>query len=595
VRVGLNSFWWGIGVPVGGAVWARNQQKMLAALLAISAAPTPAEADAAGSGKMNLLFSMADQMRWDSLSSVNPRLSTPNLDRMAAEGVRFSTAYTSTPSCTPARAALLTGRSPWGHGMLGYGVVAKRYPHEYPRELAAAGFETHTIGKDHYGFDSTRPASGTGEASSSDGGREFAHGFAMWNLYEGTTKNGHADEYDEWFKAQPKPNMSMEAEGCWPTLDMNSWPGAAYACNESWHPTAYVGRKAVAFLESHVGAGRGEKPPFLLKISFHRPHSPYDPPQRLLDQTRPEDMGTPVVSADGWSDHFRDCDGDPAARASLDAWCGAQPAAAELLSRRAYHASIAFVDEQVGHIYGALQRTGLLRTTLWLWTADHGDAQGDHYHWRKAFPYEFAARIPMQLRWPEDVWPARLPAALPARGSTIEALVELRDIAPTLLHAAGAMPLNATHVMEGTSLLCLAGGCSGPASGGPGCTECPRAAWRAVLDLEHNVCYNVSNHWSAIVSSSPPMKYVFLAPTGEEQLFDLKVDPRETRNVAADPKHTDALVRLRAAMVGQFEREGRGPAWVKDGKLMPRPASQSYGPNYPGGPPKSDEPILEPA
>ena len=78
----------------------------------------------------NILFMMADQMRADALSCAgNPAIKTPNLDRLAAEGVRFSNAFSSTPSCTPARAAILTGLSPWYHGMLGYGTIAPRYSH----------------------------------------------------------------------------------------------------------------------------------------------------------------------------------------------------------------------------------------------------------------------------------------------------------------------------------------------------------------------------------------------------------------------------------------------------------------------------------
>ena len=84
----------------------------------------------------NILFLMADQHRGDCLGADGNRaIHTPNLDRLAVEGARFSSAYSSTPSCTPARAALLTGKSPWNHGMLGYGRVAEQYPVEKPQAL----------------------------------------------------------------------------------------------------------------------------------------------------------------------------------------------------------------------------------------------------------------------------------------------------------------------------------------------------------------------------------------------------------------------------------------------------------------------------
>jgi len=98
-----------------------------------------------------MLLLMADQHRADCLGADgNPVIHTPNLDRLAAEGARFRCAYSSTPTCTPARSALLTGLSPWRHGMLGYGRVAEKYPLEMPRALREAGYYTLGIGKMHY-------------------------------------------------------------------------------------------------------------------------------------------------------------------------------------------------------------------------------------------------------------------------------------------------------------------------------------------------------------------------------------------------------------------------------------------------------------
>ena len=104
-----------------------------------------------GTQRPNLLLLMADQFRGDALGCApNPAVRTPHLDRLAREGCLFPRAYSSTPSCTPARAALLTGMSPWGHGMLGYSRIAERYPVELPRVLARAGYRTHAIGKNHF-------------------------------------------------------------------------------------------------------------------------------------------------------------------------------------------------------------------------------------------------------------------------------------------------------------------------------------------------------------------------------------------------------------------------------------------------------------
>ena len=94
---------------------------------------------------------MADQWRADCLGAAGNRvIHTPNLDQLAASGTRFTNAYSATPTCTPARAGLLTGLAPWNHGMLRYAEVGARYPVEMPRALRDAGYYTAAIGKLHY-------------------------------------------------------------------------------------------------------------------------------------------------------------------------------------------------------------------------------------------------------------------------------------------------------------------------------------------------------------------------------------------------------------------------------------------------------------
>lgn len=101
--------------------------------------------------KPNLILIMTDQQRFDCVGAMgNPYISTPNIDALAGDGALFMNAYSSTPSSTPARAGLLTGCSPWKHGMLGYSKVAQKYPYEMPQMLKEAGYYTFGIGKMHY-------------------------------------------------------------------------------------------------------------------------------------------------------------------------------------------------------------------------------------------------------------------------------------------------------------------------------------------------------------------------------------------------------------------------------------------------------------
>jgi len=99
----------------------------------------------------NIIFIMTDQQRADALGCMgNPAVVSPNIDNIAKQGVMFINGYSSVPSCTPARAGLLTGMSPWHHGMLGYGRVARKYKYEMPEMLKEAGYYTFGIGKMHW-------------------------------------------------------------------------------------------------------------------------------------------------------------------------------------------------------------------------------------------------------------------------------------------------------------------------------------------------------------------------------------------------------------------------------------------------------------
>ncbi|XP_062510667.1 arylsulfatase-like [Corticium candelabrum] len=500
------------------------------ALLLLSVAPLSA-------AKPNILFMMADQLRADLIAAAGNNITkTPNVDRLAREGVMFRNAFSSTPTCTPARAAILTGKKPWNHGMLGYGAVAKQYPYEMPRAMAEDGYYTKSIGKDHFGWDKNL-------------NEGISHGYMDTDLYDGLTEE--FDDYDQWFN-KTNPGVNPMATG----LTWNDYRGRPYALPEYYHPTAWVGRAAVDFLDNY---NRSE--PFMLKVSFHRPHSPYDPPKRLMDIYNVSDMPAPYQGSN-WDNRFAiKYNTTP----SPGIWCGDIGLDVVKHSRQAYYGSVTFVDEWVGHILGALQQRGWLESTLILFTADHGDMIGDHYHFRKGFPYEGSAHIPMLIRWPDTMTTKNHGPVTVSRGIIREEPVELRDLFPTFLDAAASRP---SKPLDGQSLLNLLS------------DNVTDGQWREYVDLEHDVCYNVTNHWNALTDGH--MKYVFRAYFGDEQLFDLDNDPHEMTNLAGNATWEKPLELWRSRMVKQFQEEGRGPDWVSpDGKLMRRIKGQLYSPNYP--------------
>lgn len=341
------------------------------------------------------------------------------------------------------------------------------------------------------------------------------------------------------------------------------------------------------FFWVHIQANSSSAAPFLLKVSFHRPHSPYDPPKRVLDKFDPSKLPQIYVSnaSDGaWDTRFRGLPNDPSGCGpkDADAWCGLMPTNMSDISRIAYYGSVAFVDEQVGAIYSTLVESSLLENTYILWTADHGDGQGDHYHWRKGYPYEFSAHVPMLLRWPESEVPSRQ-FTLP-RGSVITPpiVTELRDVFHTVVdagHAISTVPNGAFVKEDGKSLLCLL-----VDSTGKNCDyQLNPGPWRSWIDLEHSTCYNESNHWNALTDGR--MKYIFRAFFGDEQLFNLTSDPHELDELSQRPEYAIELQLWRSRLISQFEMEGRGSDWVSNGKLQRRTQGQTYSPNYPRGPP----------
>lgn len=509
----------------------RRQVMQMGAMAATAAAVPAATAQAKGEpapmsehggNKPNVLLLMADQYRGDCLGiDGHPCIQTPNLDRLAKEGVHFGSAYTATPSCTPARAGLLTGLAPWNHGMLGYGRVAERYDNEMPRMMREAGYQTLGIGKMHWSP------------------QRNLHGFHRTILDESSREESvdFRSDYKAWFMSEA-PHLEYDATG----IGWNDYRSAVYAHPEELHPTHWTGETAVRWLE-----GYDQDEPFFLKVSFARPHSPYDAPERFWRMY--EDAGIPPAAVGEWASRYEERSDE-----SNNIWHGDMGAEQVRRSRQGYYGNVTFIDEQVGRIVKTLENRGLLDNTLIIFTADHGDMTGDHHMWRKTYAYEASARIPMVMRWPEG-----LPDA--PRGQRCSSPVELRDILPTCLSAAG-QPYDPAR-FDGGNMLSLVQGHPGP--------------WREYIDFEHDVCYGKSNHWNALANSK--WKYIFHAFDGQEQLFDLENDPGELHDLAKDGAHSKTLVEWRQRMVDHLSV--RGEKWVKNGKLQIRKERQLYSPNYP--------------
>jgi arylsulfatase len=499
-----------------------------------AAAAMQRPARSAGVSRPNILFLLTDQQRFDCAGIYgNAVIRTPNIDRIGREGAVFRSAYSSTPTCTPARSALLTGLSPWHHGMLGMTNVAQRYPLEKPRALRDAGYYTTTIGKQH--FSPMRNGHGYHRMI-------LDEHCACGNVHDPEAAIRRATEdrsdYEAWFFTQA-PTLDPHVTG----LGWNDYPAKSFALPERLHATRWTGDTAVQFLKEYR---RPE--PFFLKVSFIRPHSPYDPPERFMKQYA--DANLPVARIGKWAARYeqRNSDRD-------DIWRGKLSDGEIRGSRQGYYGSVGFVDEQIGRIFEALEQSGKLDETLIVFTSDHGDMTGDQNLWRKSYAYEPSAHIPMLMRWPTGLLSSE-------RGRTFSQPVELRDILPTFMEAAGT-PVN--REVDGRSLLSL--------------VRSSGAGWREFIDLEHNICYSPENHWNALTDAR--WKYIFHARDGEEQLFNLQRDPHELDDLAGDPKHETTLRLWRGRLVEHFAE--RGDPFCKGGKLRLRPEGMMTSPLFPKG------------
>ena len=499
----------------------KKSKLMVSAIIAWAAAGHCVSAQT----KPHILLIMTDQHRADAMGCAgNDVIKTPNLDRLAHDGYYFNNAYSACPSSTPARAGLLTGQSPWHHGMLGYGAVAEHYTYEMPQMLRDSGYFTFGIGKMHWAP------------------QNALHGFHGTLLDEsGRVESKYfCSDYRKWLNTQA-PGIDPDLTG----IGWNDHDARVYQLPEHLHPTVWTANEAVEVISNY-----GDSRPLFLKVSFARPHSPYDPPQRLLDLYADATMPAPFHGE--WSDQIGANLTDP--NKNKEAAFGQFSHEYIANSRRHYYASVTFIDEQIGRIIQTLKDRGMYDNTLIIFTSDHGDMLGDHNMWRKTYAYEGSAAIPMIIKAP-----ASMPAAI-AAGSVLEQPVELRDVLPTMLDVAGSdVPAD----MDGASMLSLVTNNNAP--------------WRKYIDFEHATCYSDRNYWVALTDGH--VKYIWFVHTGKEQLFDLDNDATESINLIDNKKYRKTLAEMRSAMIKHLEE--RGDEWVKDGQLATREKTQLYSPNYP--------------
>lgn len=482
------------------------------------------------SRRPNILLITSDQHHASALGAVNPRIRTPALDRLCREGVRFDRAYCPNPTCTPTRASIITGMYPSQHGAWSLGTKLFEHVPVVGDRFREAGYSTALIGKAHFQPLASRPGLESLECRPILRDLDFWRGFhGPWYGFESVeVARNHVAEYH----AGQHYAIWMEEKGLRNWRDyFTSWEDSPeelrrrlsqrhWSLPEPYHYNYWTSEKTIARIGEAAEAGR----PFFAWASFMDPHPPYMVPEPWASLYRPEDMEpgslTPGEHAHN-PRHFgltqeRDPDFSPywedfavhGAHSHLHD-------RSELQKDMAiYYGMVSFMDQEIGRILDALDRLGLAEDTIVVFTTDHGHFLGQHGLVAKCIHhYEDLLRIPFIVRWP-----GRAPA-----GAVSQALQNLVDLAPTFLAAAG---LDVPGVMTGVNqAACWQGGT-------------PARRW-SITENRHTL---TTMHMRTYVSERYKLTVYRSGLDGE--LFDLKEDPGEVRNLWHDPAAAELKGRL---------------------------------------------------
>jgi uncharacterized sulfatase len=437
--------------------------------------------------KMNVLFIISDDMNNDLGAYGHPFVKSPNLDKLASRSVKFDRAYCQFPWCAPSRASFMTGLRPDTTKVMDLTYHFRQgLPNvvTLPQAFMKAGYFAARVGKVyHYGNPGDIGTSGADDPASwnqvvNPAGRDKT---ALENdilIYPPTTGLGSS--------------MSLLADR---------------TGKDEEHTDGKVATEAIKLMETN------KDKPFFLAVGFYKPHCPWVAPQKWFDLCKLEDEILPPIAAN-WKSTV------PAAAFDTGAewpYRGVTPEQAREC-RRAYHATISYVDSQIGRVVDALDNLGLAKNTIIVFTSDHGYHLGEHGLWMKQTCFEESARIPLFILDPRAS----------ANGKVSKRTVELVDLYPTLTDLAG---VKAPEGLAGVSLRPLLENAD---------AQWTRAAYTQTVTKGKDKVQGYSvrtERWRFTEWQN-----------GEKgmELYDHDADPQELKNLASDSAYASTVAELKA-------------------------------------------------
>jgi arylsulfatase A-like enzyme len=425
----------------------------------------------------NILFILSDDHRWDGLGAAgNPHVRTPNLDRLAAEGVHFLQATMHTPQCSPGRAQLLTGLPPHQNGWYSnqYQLAAVQAPGGFdkyqtvPSLLSKAGYQTVLIGK--------------------------------WHLAPDPWKVGFTD-IRAWLPGGggPYKNIPLAHGRSRSTRAADGFTQEVFATS------------AIEFLES----AQARQQPFFLWLAFTAPHGPFrpNPPhiERLYAGKSNAELTPPT---------FKGSRGARRLRRDLG-----------IRNWAHYYEAIAFLDEQVGRVLNALEEEKLAENTIVVFLGDNGFMMGSKDWDGKVLPYEDSVRVPLIIRM-------RAPGIAKVKGKTDAAASSL-DLSPTFLRCAGVEP---PETWTGRDLTPVVAG------------RREHGVDAAISEFADDRSKQFGDYAYRLIRTPAHKLILWQRASQKDELYDLKMDPHEERNLIDDPALDKVEAELRSRLIQWMRR-----------------------------------------
>ncbi len=436
----------------------------------------------------NILWVCPDSQRYDTIQGLNNSLiSTPTLQKFMSESVTFTNAYVQTPICSPSRGSFLTGRYPHSTGLRMNGEYIRDTELLVPRILADNSYTCGLAGKMHV----SPCANGMVENRIDDGYQLFEWSHDITDQWPG--KNA----WRNWLAQQGVTLPKFPKETVW-----------GMPIDPKYTQTAWSAEVANGFMREQAG----KSTPWMMSVNMFQPHYPFYPSEEYLHRYDPAKMPSPAYKEGELENKtpFQQADHD-----SKNAYSFVRTTPEQhRQTTAAYYAMIEQVDTAMKEMLQTLEETGQADNTIVIYMSDHGEMLGDHGMFLKGpYFYDCLTRVPLIIRWPH-----RFKAGL-----QVDALVEMTDLAPTLLEAAG-IPVPAG--MQGRSFMPLLTGQA---------TTHRNSVYMEFLLLDSE--YPIAPMLTAVRTDRWKLNLCDKTQYGE--LYDLQNDPNEFTNLWNDPHYKD--------------------------------------------------------